>query len=903
MTRRELYRFVETVRSAARNCSTQADGQSDEHLVLNAFRLAMQRRRGQRNQIQNGEAILLPLIDCDDARTLLDEDDCLGRVYQALNAPAMESAYRSSAHLRQKFADHEISAVSQVFTPRWVVEFLLHNTLGKLWVELHPTTRLRQNLNWLVSETGLGGSPMGKRPKNTRERIGMPGKVKGKPPVPPQARLAREIRVLDPACGTMNFGLVAYELLYQMYAEELVRAGEIGWLAIPSVASHAEIPSAIVRTNLFGIDIDPTALDLARSTLQLKSGVDLSDDQWNLWLGDSLFDEQIARRCADGFDVIATNPPYVSARNLSPAQVARMKKRYPAAWRDLYACFIERAIELSREGGRVGLLAMQSFLFTGAYQKLRTRITDRAAMETMAHFGPGLFDVGNPGTLQTVAFVARKEANADRRRAQRFTAFRLTDIPADQKHDVLQQAIALTTGSADCRYDCPQSALRDLPRQSWAYWVDAPLRRAFKTFGRLATVSSPRQGLATTDNARFVRYWWEVEPMNANSPARATPGKWFAYAKSGQFRRWHELPRHRVNWQNDGREIKQAIIDRYPYLKGEWRWVAKNAAYYGREGITWSYLTSGRFSARRLEPGAIFDVAGSSLFPDDIPGMLALLNSSVVHRLLQAINPTVNFQVGDLAELPVPEKLPAELGALALKAIALQKELDTGDETAPDFVAPMAWDSAIERAADIAAALRKIEQEIDAVVCGVYSLRCEPAPPAAEPAADRSELARRWVSFAVGRLLGRWNAAESTPVLQIDPAAPRVLARLREILGNHAGERPAREIQMQIGGIDRFLANEFYPWHVRIYRRRPPYWALRLSGSVHLILHDAATRENLLPMFTSAGERLPDQWERNIDGGIQPALARLREWVADRALAKALGEPRTEGTPEVSGAI
>src|SRR5688572_23489542 len=137
---------------------------------------------------------------------------------------------------------------------------------------------------------------------------------------------------------------------------------------------------------------------------------------------DALFDP-----CESKFDVIATNPPYLSARNLSRDLVARMKKRYPNSWRDQYACFIERAIELLDDGGRVAMLTMHSFMFTAAFESLRARIDRSTAIESIAHFGPGLFDVGNPGTLQTVAFVSRRESDSARRDMQTVSAIRLVD--------------------------------------------------------------------------------------------------------------------------------------------------------------------------------------------------------------------------------------------------------------------------------------------------------------------------------------------------------------------------------------------------------------------------------------------------------------------------------------------
>ena len=481
---------------------------------------------------------------------------------------------------------------------------------------------------------------------------------------PVEPRLVRELRILDPACGTMNFGLVAIEMLDAMYREELARLGP----SCASVASEEQIPAAIVKHNLFGIDIDPTALELAAQTLSMKLRLPVEQCRENLWFGDALFDEQIEARCAEGFDVVATNPPYLSARNLDPARVAKIKRRYPTSWRDAYACFIERSLEFARPGGYVGVLAMQSFMFTAAFQKMREKLAQTTAIEAIAHFGPGLFQVGNPGTLQTAAIVLRREPDATRREQNEVIALRLVD--AEDKEREMGRVIPNGCGALPrrggeaCVFRVKQAELLAISRGAWVYWLTPEMRRVFHTFPKLGEIAEPRQGLATTDNARFVRYWWEVEPTRDDAPCRASLGRWFPYVKSGRFRRWFESPRHRVNWADDGREIKQSIVERYPYLNGRWEWVAKNSQYYGRSGVTYSYLTAGAFSARLMPAGAIFDVAGSALFPDDPLTVLAVLNSTVARQLLHAVNPTVNFQVGDLAQLPMPCKSDATLRQL-----------------------------------------------------------------------------------------------------------------------------------------------------------------------------------------------------------------------------------------------
>jgi hypothetical protein len=493
-----------------------------------------------------------------------------------------------------------------------------------------------------------------------------------------------------------------------------------------------------------------------------------------------------------------------------------------------------------------------------------------------------------------------------------------------------------------------QADLSALPRGAWAYWADGDVRRIFAAYRRLAEVSPPRQGLATTDNARFVRYWWEVEPPGF---AGERP-KWKLYAKGGRFRRWYEAPRHRVNWEDDGREIKQSIVTRYPYLNGKWRWVAKNAAYYGRGGVTYSYLTSGAFSARRLEPGAIFDVAGSSLFPEDPLTLLAVLNSSMAAKLLSVINSTVNFQVGDLAELPVPDAGTEEIRVLAAEAISLRKQMDSWDQTSTDFVAPLDWASAEDQYRAAVGRLADIECRLDAAVCDLYQAPCDANPVKPIEPLDRLELARQWIGYAVGVTLGRWagekpadiicagekpadiicagkkpadiicvgkalprgrvsanggvtragvigggvsaNGATTANIIEAGAAAQRggVATRVgaegvMESLVRLAGETSARQIAAAVGGIDGFLTNHFPGCHSRQYEGRPVIWAFAGRGRTCLLRHDAGDAV-VREAIGRVGGSAPEGWRRHIDDGILLNLAPLGAWVADVKLRNSL---------------
>jgi hypothetical protein len=760
---------------------------------------------------------------------ILESDDALGEIYQAINAPALEKAYRATSLQRRKFMASEIAPVTQLFTPRWVVEFLLQNTLGRLWVQMHPDSRLGREWKWLV-----------------------PGEYPAE-----KVKLAREIQICDPACGTMNFGLAAVDMLREIYREEMQRFGG-------QRLSRREIDASIVTWNLFGIDIDPRAIHLARQSLEIKTGCRAE----HLYVADALFDSLPA---AD-FDVVVTNPPYLSSRNLDGSIVARMKKQYHSAWRDACACFIVRANQLLREGGRAGILTMQSFMFTGGFTRLRGEIAESNVIETVAHFGPGLFDIGNPGTLQTMAMVFARGRDPDRKAA----IFRLVDV--EDKQRALQSA--MDAPKSEIRFVLSQKDLNSFPRHAWMYWLSPSARRAFREFPALGKIAPPKQGLATTDNDRFVRFWWEVEPPGFSG----TRKKWLPYAKGGRFRRWHESARHRVNWENDGREIKQAIVDRYPYLDGKWQWVAKNTAWYGKPGITYSYLTSGHFSARRLEEGTLFDVAGSSLFPSDPLPILGILNSSSVRRLLGAINPTVNFQVGDLRQLPIPPAYGQELSGKVADAIELTKRLDTFDEASPDFVQPAPWDKSASTVVKIQGQLGVIEDRIDRIVADLYGMKDGAHAGRAAAAAEPVELARRWISYAMGVWLGRFEAEAMGDAAVLNPLDRKLAVDLHTILARRAGAPASAEIEEMVGGLERFLSRHFIAWHNRLYVNRPVYWGFSVRGHT-IVVNGMCTDAKIL---RSIGIAPPKNWHGRIDDGIAENLRPLSEYLAHAKLKKSL---------------
>lgn len=488
---------------------------------------------------------LLELLNAPELADAWQADETIGWIYQFFNEQEKADVFERLYRQKQKLRAQDIPAATQLFTPDWIVRFLVHNTLGRLWVQMHPDSQLVGTglLEYLVPLEG---------------------------PVPAERlRPVREISLLDPACGTMHFGLVAFDLYAAMYREELERAGEPGWPGAPSVGDPAEIPAAIVEHNLFGIDIDLRAVQLSALALYLKAkalepkaqviannlacadvrpldgarlGTFLREAHFTrpiyerliraLWqrlqhvhevgsllrlereLGDLVeeeraryeqaplfaglpgefereaaeaefwdivsaqivqgLDEFTRQQAAAGvdqrfftgeatkglrlldlmlrrYDVVVTNPPYGSRRNLDEALNDYLKDEYPEGKGDLYAAFILRCVEMLDERARVGMITQQSFMFISSYEKLRETLREQAAIETMAHTGPRAFDEISGEKVNTTAFVLRREPETPAREASVGTYFRLVHEPdSESKRRAFEQALGVLRSGADC---------------------------------------------------------------------------------------------------------------------------------------------------------------------------------------------------------------------------------------------------------------------------------------------------------------------------------------------------------------------------------------------------------------------------------------------------------------------
>ncbi|GIW89830.1 MAG: hypothetical protein KatS3mg109_0262 [Pirellulaceae bacterium] len=824
---------------------------------------------------------LKQLLDLLNAPNLADawqpgNEETIGWVYQFFIEDEKKDVFHRLYNKNQKIRARDIPAATQIFTPRWIVRCLVENTLGRLWLELHPDSELRQRLEYLVpinevgtrrndevgtmndevgtrrnDEVGTMNDEVGTRRNDevgtrrndevgTMNDEGKSVDAEGSSFIVHRSSFpsVRDLRLLDPACGTMHFGLVAFDLFVEMYREEMARAGQPGWPEKPPVQSADDIPAAILAHNIHGIDIDLRAVQLSALTLYLKAkslnpkarltesrlacadihmldgdrlaeflrtaGLEsrpiygrilkalqqrlkdadqlgsllrLEDEirtlieqereryeregrqpdlfgwtqeQFETEAGRAEFWETLeiqigqaldafAREQAEAgrdqsffagettkglrlleimaqrYDVVVTNPPYMSARNMNPVLKHFLAKEYNVAKGDLYAAFIQRC---TRVAGRRRPAGHGDAAVVHVHQLVRKAAGVAARADCDRNDGarrpPGVRGSDGRKGEHDRCSVFRRESDAAVRDASVGVYFRLVKEPdAEAKRRAFE--LALRNDEVGTMNDEPKALHRSsfiahrykqsdfdaIPGSPWVYWITPGLRRVFQTFPKLGEIAQPRQGLATADNFRFLRYWWEVgTPRIAfgcgNAEEAKQSGKrWFPHMKGGSFQRWYGNQEYVVNWENDGAEIRNLGIE-----SGKVASRPQNTEYYFRRGVTWSHTTSSALSARISPVGFTFNVEGPTSFPDNpyhAEPLLGVLNSSFPFYATNLINPTIHMTVGAVAMVPIPnlEHANARVRQLVERAIALAKADSEEDETTWDFVAPPPWNDEV----------------------------------------------------------------------------------------------------------------------------------------------------------------------------------------------------------------
>ena len=632
----------------------------------------------------------------------------LGWMYQYYNADVKDEFFKS----KRKAAAADIAPATQLFTPEWIVRYMVENSLGRLWMLNNPGSSLREHMNYYIE------------PDAEHEdfvRISSP----------------EEITLCDPACGSGHILVYAFELLFHMYEERGYR--------------EREIPELILTKNLAGVEIDTRAAQIAelalamcsrehdrrffkravRADVTVLSSVPLGEDELpgNKKLAEelshlgeigSLFipsEDEIdelkaaAASCSDDLFAAATktklesaiaicekltrrfictvaNPPYMGSSSFNPFMSKWVKKRYPDVKSDLCTCFIERGFSLAKDRGYAAMVTMQSWMFLGSFEKMRSSLIGCKTIVSMAHLGPRAFDAIGGEVVNVTADVIYNG-----RAACEGAYVRLVDINGSEaKRLKLLEAIR----NPDCGlfYRRDADTFKKIPGTPIAYWASDALVESFTKGKRLDAIATPRQGLATSDNGRFLRKWWEVVPSNASRDCSGRPeakqsgSRWFPIIRGGSYRKWWGDYDEVVNWFDDGREMKEAILSKYTYLSTP-DFVIKNQNDYFKPAVSWSKISSSLASFRFAPRGMLFEVAGACLFaePNELRYIQAFCNCSIAEIDLAFMSPTLNFEVGQIGQLPIIQDEAAEptVCSLVEDSRSISKADYDSSETSWDF--------------------------------------------------------------------------------------------------------------------------------------------------------------------------------------------------------------------------
>ena len=611
----------------------------------------------------------------------------------------------------KKVTPENIPAATQLFTPHWIVRYLVENSLGRLWMLNRPDSGLIEQMDYYIEP---------EEPEEDFLRINSP----------------EEIKICDPACGSGHMLTYAFDLLYTIYEEE-------GY-------EPADIPAKILTHNLYGIEIDERAGELAAFALTMKArakqrrffrkpvqpnivvlenvaftGAEMQDvaavvgkDLFTYELRETLcqFEQaknfgsliipklrepaetlrvveargsdsdlllkevqarvvavlRMAEVLSPQYHVVVANPPYAGLKNLNAAVQRYAKTSFPDSKADLFAIFMERSLRLSVELGLMAMINMQSWMFLGTFEKLRAKLMSFSTILSMAHIGERGFDTIGGAVVSTTAFIMKKaKANG-----HKGTFIRLVDGRSEhEKSNMLKSAIENKVDGN--RFSAATDQFRKIPGSPISYWMTGAAYEAFSHGRALSEYSKGSTGLQTSDSDRFLRLLHEVNASNIGH-------RWLPFAKGGGYRRWFGNIEHVVNWEDDGNEIKTYVADKYPYLNGNYALVVKNEATYFSEGLLTSRVTTGALSFRHKSSREIYADACTAIFPPNPSYFLALLNSKLL-ILVRALNPTMNFQASDIEKFPVIDIVNEKIDENVRNAVRLAKSDWDAYETSSDF--------------------------------------------------------------------------------------------------------------------------------------------------------------------------------------------------------------------------
>ena len=703
--------------------------------------------------------------------------ELIGWLYQYYNSEKKDEVFEGLKK-NKKITKENIPAATQLFTPDWIVKYMVENSLGKLALE---STGINDNLknNWKYY--------IDSEKEENSEKIKI-----------------EDIKILDPAMGSGHILVYAFDLLFEMYEN-------LGWSTKESVLS-------ILKNNLHGLEIDERAGQLASFALMMKAREKFSrlfsvlKREENVKLNTLIIEEsnslseRIKKRIKDNnlnnlnkiiqefedakeygsilklesidkeilerefnilkesfnnneqetlifnedemiidineelelieslikqhitltnqYETVVTNPPYMGGKGFSPKLKAYTEKNYKDSKSDLFAVFIERCNEFTKKNFYTSMITMQSWMFLSSFETLRKNIIEKTEIKSLNHLGTRAFSEIGGEVVSTVAWISKKISPKNEGTYIRLVDYNNAELKEEEFFNKANY------------FQAKQKDFEKIPGSPIAYWVSDKIREIFEKNQKLGDIGEAKVGLQTGDNDRFLRLWNEVNcnkigyNMSNSQEALESKKKWFPYNKGGEVRKWYGNQEYLVNWENDGYEIKNFYDE-----KGKLRSRPQNTEYYFKESISWGLITSAGSSFRYFPKGFIYDVSGMSYFLEKNKfNYLGILNTKVYSDFTKIINPTINLQVGDVLALPATEIKNEKFNNLVQQNIDISKEEWDSRETSWDFEKLSLIDGKDLRTAfenycshwrDNFVQLHKNEEELNRLFIEIYELQDE----------------------------------------------------------------------------------------------------------------------------------------------------------------------------------
>jgi len=822
----------------------------------------------------------------------------------------------------------DIPAATQLFTPNWIVQYLVQNSVGRLWLMANPTSTLASQWPYYIQPAEQTPEVQAQLDALIQTRIREDG----------DALNPETITVLDPACGSGHILVVAYDVLKAIYLER-------GY-------QPRTIPRLILEKNLYGLDIDDRAAQLAAFALLMKARADdrrlfndppklnvlslqeskgLEVDELATHLAPfglqrellkALLDtfehaktfgslikipkelngqlapmtagleqslqegDMYARQAAKDvsalvwqalvlgmqFDAVVANPPYIGGRNgMNEALKSYSELNFSSGKADIYAAFIDRSLLLLKQGhGLMALITMEGWMFLPSFEAVRTRIQNEFSIANLLHLGPRAFEAISGEIVRVVAFTVMQKSFAGR---NFLDCFRLVQPKTEsEKRD------AFLAESSSIKF--LQKDFSRIPEGRMAYWLSEALIACFDKGRNIESMAPVRQGFQTGNNDRFVRLWHEVSfgrtilSAGCKEEVFASGRKWVPYNKGGELRKWFGNNDYLVAFDQENYETLAVSGNCLP-----------SRGYYFQPGVTWSAM-GGTFGARLSPDGYTFSAKGASAFPkgEDIWFILSLLNSKVADVMFEFLAPTLDFNVGAIRLIPIPDLSSDSIDDLKANARELvkiaEKEWDSA-ETSWNFCCPQilrnksesvrvaSLDFLKDRQAEILLA-NSATRAINMTLISAYGLENEISPESSSGEFEylRPELTTesgRLISYAIGCMMGRYSLdepgliyahagnvgfdpsryekkfpADADGIVPVtddrwfeDDAANRVREFLRAVFGSDTLDENMAWLAENLGTkgaetpdetVRRYLADKFFKDHLQTYKKRPIYW-------------------------------------------------------------------------------